>query len=145
MRNALLVYPDHPPSYWGINYALEMLGAKAAFPPLGLLTVAAMFPPEYDLRVVDMNVSPLEDSDLDWADMVFTSTMIVQRESLRTVIERCNGNSCVMPCSSIPTPPSYWGINYALEMLGAKAASRHSGCSRSRRCSLRSTTCGSST
>ena len=49
-----------------------------------------MFPPEYDLRVVDMNVSPLEDSALDWADMVFTSTMIVQRESLRTVIERCN-------------------------------------------------------
>ena len=90
VRNALLVYPDHPPSYWGINYALELLGAKAAFPPLGLLTVAAMFPPEYDLRVVDMNVSPLEDSDLDWADMVFTSTMIVQRESLRTVIERCN-------------------------------------------------------
>ena len=82
--------PTIPPSYWGINYALEMLGAKAAFPPLGLLTVAAMFPPEYDLRVVDMNVSPLEDSDLDWADMVFTSTMIVQRESLRTVIERCN-------------------------------------------------------
>ena len=90
MRNALLVYPDYPPSYWGINYALELLGAKAAFPPLGLLTAAAMFPPEYDLRVVDMNVSPLEDSDLDWADMVFTSTMIVQRESLRTVIERCN-------------------------------------------------------
>ena len=90
MRNALLVYPDYPPSCWGINYALELLGAKAAFPPLGLLTVAAMFPPEYDLRVVDMNVSALEDSDLDWADMVFTSTMIVQRESLRTVIERCN-------------------------------------------------------
>ena len=90
MRNALLVYPEYPPSYWGINYALEMLGASAAFPPLGLLTVAAMFPPEYDLRVVDMNVTDLEDSDLDWADMVFTSTMIVQRESLRTVIERCN-------------------------------------------------------
>ena len=90
MRNALLVYPYHPPSYWGINYALELLGAKAAFPPLGLLTVAAMFPPQYDLRVVDMNVTALEDSDLDWADMVFTSTMIVQRESLRTVIERCN-------------------------------------------------------
>ena len=90
MRNALLVYPDYPPSYWGINYALELLGAKAAFPPLGLLTVAAMFPPQYELRVVDMNVTELEDSDLDWADMVFTSTMIVQRESLCTVIERCN-------------------------------------------------------
>ncbi|MDE0672706.1 MAG: DUF4070 domain-containing protein [Caldilineaceae bacterium SB0662_bin_9] len=90
MRNALLVYPEYPPSYWGINFALEMLGVKAAFPPLGLLTVAAMFPPEYALRVVDMNVSPLQDSDLDWADMVFTSTMIVQRESLQKVIERCH-------------------------------------------------------
>ena len=90
MRKALLVYPDFPPSYWGIDYALELLGAKAAFPPLGLLTVAAMFPPEFQLRVVDMNVADLEDADLDWADMVFTSTMIVQRESLRTVIERCN-------------------------------------------------------
>ena len=90
MRNALLVYPDHPPSYWGINFALDILGAKASYPPLGLLTVAAMFPPEYNLRVVDMNVAPLDDADLDWADMVFTSTMIVQRESLRTVIERCN-------------------------------------------------------
>ena len=90
MPNALLVYPENPPAYWGAKYALEMLGKKAAFPPLGLLTVAAMFPPEYDLRVVDMNVSPLEDADLEWADMVFTSTMIVQRVSLQTVIERCN-------------------------------------------------------
>jgi len=90
MPNALLVYPEHPPAYWGAKYALEMLGKKAVFPPLGLLTVAAMFPPEYDLRVVDMNVSPLEDADLEWADMVFTSTMIVQRVSLQTVIERCN-------------------------------------------------------
>ena len=90
MPKALLVYPEHPPTYWGANYALEMVGIKSAFPPLGLLTIAAMFPPEYDLRVVDMNVAPLEDSDLEWADMVFTSTMIVQRVSLKTVIERCN-------------------------------------------------------
>ena len=90
MPNALLVYPEHPPTYWGANYVLEIRGVKAAFPPLGLLTVAAMFPPEYDLRVVDMNVCPLEDSDLEWADMVFTSTMIVQRVSLQVVVERCN-------------------------------------------------------
>ena len=90
MPNTLLVYPEYPPSYWGANYALEMLGIRAAFPPLGLLTIAAMFPPAYDLRVVDMNVSSLDASDLEWADLVFTSTMIVQRESLQTVIERCN-------------------------------------------------------
>ena len=90
MPHALLVYPEHPPTYWGANFALKLLGIKAAFPPLGLLTIAAMFPPDYDLRVVDLNVTPLEDSDLEWADMVFTSTMIVQRHSLQTVIERCN-------------------------------------------------------
>ena len=90
MPNALLVYPENPPSYWGANFALDMLGIKAAFPPLGLLTVAAMFPADYDLRVVDMNVTPLEESDLEWADLVFTSTMIVQRESLQAVIGRCN-------------------------------------------------------
>ena len=90
MPNALLVYPEHPPTYWGGNFALEIVGIKAAFPPLGLLTIAAMFPPEYDLRVVDMNVTTLEESDLEWADMVFTSTMIIQQVSLQAVIERCN-------------------------------------------------------
>ncbi|MDE2773345.1 MAG: B12-binding domain-containing radical SAM protein [Gemmatimonadota bacterium] len=90
MPNALLVYPKHPPTYWGNNYALDLLGIKAAFPPLGLLTVAAMFPSRYNLRVVDLNVTALEDADLEWADLAFTSTMIPQRPSLEQVVERCN-------------------------------------------------------
>ena len=90
MPNALLVYPEHPPTYWGGNFALEIVGLKAAFPPLGLLTIAAMFPPEYDLRVVDMNLTSLEESDQEWADMVFTSTLVIQQVSLQAVIERCN-------------------------------------------------------
>ena len=90
MPNALLLYPKHPPTYWGNNYALDLLGIKAAFPPLGLLTVAAMFPSRYNLRVVDLNVTPLEDADLEWADLAFTSTMIPQRPSLELVVERCN-------------------------------------------------------
>ena len=90
MPNALLVYPEQPPTYWGANFALGISGVQATFPPLGLLTIAAMFPPDYNLRVVDMNVASLEDSDIEWADAVFTSTMIVQRVSLQTVIERCN-------------------------------------------------------
>ena len=106
MPNALLVYPEHPPAFWGAKYALEMLGIKAAFPPLGLLTVAAMFPPSYDLRVVDMNVTSLEDADLEWADLAFTSSMIVQRASLRTVIERCNRAGVPMVAGG-PYPTSY--------------------------------------
>ncbi len=90
MKNALLVYPRHPPTYWGNNFSLDLLGIRAAFPPLGLLTVAAMFPSRYDLRVVDLNVTSLEDRDLEWADLAFTSTMIVQRPSHEQVVERCN-------------------------------------------------------
>ena len=90
MPTALLVYPEHPPTFWGANHALEMSGVKATHPPLGLLTIAAMFPASYELRVVDMNVSALHDADLEWADLVFTSTMITQHVSLRAVVERCN-------------------------------------------------------
>ena len=89
-RNALLVYPEFPPSFWAQNYLLKMVGKRTGAPPLGLLTVAAMFPEHWDLKVVDMNVEPLTDEHLDWADGVFTSTMIVQQHSLREVIARCN-------------------------------------------------------
>ena len=86
----LLVYPEFPPSYWGFQYALELVGKRASMPPLGLLTVAAMIPDRYRLRLIDMNVTPLTDADLDWADLVLTSTMVVQQRSLREVIARCN-------------------------------------------------------
>ena len=106
MPNALLVYPEHPPAFWGAKYALELLGIQAAFPPLGLLTVAAMFPPGYDLRVVDMNVTPLREADLEWADLVFTSAMIVQRVSLQAVTERCN-RAGIPVVAGGPYPTSY--------------------------------------
>ena len=106
MPNALLVYPEHPPAYWGAKYALGLLGIRAVFPPLGLLTVAAMFPSRYDLRVVDMNVTSLEDSDLEWADLVLASSMIVQRGSQPPVIERCN-RAGVPVVAGGPYPTSY--------------------------------------
>src|SRR3989338_8258633 len=90
MPHVLLVYPEFPLSYWGYNFALPFVGKKSAMPPLGLLTVAGMFPKNYQLKVVDMNVRPLRDADVRWADLVFTSTMIAQKDSLQTVIERCN-------------------------------------------------------
>jgi radical SAM superfamily enzyme YgiQ (UPF0313 family) len=90
MPNALLVYPEMPPSYWGFKYALDFVGKRSAMPPLGLLTVAAMFPADWPLRVVDMNVRPLTDEDLRWTDVVLTSTMVVQAPSLHDVIQRCN-------------------------------------------------------
>jgi len=88
MPHALLVYPEFPPSYWGFRYALELAGKRSSMPPLGLLTVAAMFPERWELRLADLNLEPLDDTDLEWADLVLTSTMVVQQRSLREVLAR---------------------------------------------------------
>ena len=107
MPNALFVYPKFPPSYWGFQYALEFMGKKSSMPPLGLLTIAGMFPDNYAMKVVDMNIEPLTDAHLQWADVVFTSTMIVQKESLYEVAERCN-QADVPIIAGGPHPTSYY-------------------------------------
>ncbi len=107
MPNALLVYPEFPPSYWGYQYALDFVGKKSAMPPLGLLTVAGMFPKDYQLKVVDINVTPLTDTALDWADVVLTSTMIVQKDSFYQVVQRCN-RAGVPIVAGGPHPTSYY-------------------------------------
>ncbi|HMD96694.1 MAG TPA: DUF4070 domain-containing protein [Terriglobia bacterium] len=84
----LLVYPEFPDTFWSFKHALPFLGKRSAFPPLGLLTVSAMLPAHWERRLVDMNVQPLKDSHLDWADVVFFSGMIVQGPSMKTAIAR---------------------------------------------------------
>lgn len=77
-------------TYWGFQYALRFVAKKAAFPPLGLMTVAAMMPNEtYHKKLIDMNVQRLHDADLRWADLVLISAMVVQRESVKQVVARC--------------------------------------------------------
>lgn len=86
----LLVYPQTPDTYWSYRHALEFVGKKALMPPLGLLTAAAIMGERFDYRLIDMNAEPLREADLAWADYVFVSAMIVQAESMRDVVERCN-------------------------------------------------------
>ena len=77
----LLVYPEFPDTFWSFKHALKFIHKKAASPPLSLLTVAAMLPAEWEKRLVDLNVTSLTQADLAWADYVFVSAMIVQRDS----------------------------------------------------------------
>ena len=77
----LMVYPAYPDTFWSFKYALKFISKKAAFPPLGLLTVASLLPKDWNIKLVDMNTDPLKDEDLIWADMVFISSMLVQRDS----------------------------------------------------------------
>jgi len=86
----LLVYPEYPDTFWSFKYALKFIYKKASLPPLGLLTVAAMLPEKWERKLIDMNVNPLRDRDIQWADFVFISAMDVQEISVRKVINRCN-------------------------------------------------------
>lgn len=85
----LLVYPEFPDTFWSFKHALKFVRKKATSPPLGLLTVAAMLPAEWEKRLVDQNAERLTHDALVWADYVFVSAMIVQREAARLVIARC--------------------------------------------------------
>ena len=90
--NVLFIYPKFPDTFWSFNYALRFIGKRAAFPPLGLLTVAALLPETFQKRLVDVNVNGLTDEDLSWADMVFISGMTVQRDSAKQIIARCKAH-----------------------------------------------------
>ena len=85
----LLIYPRSPDTFWSFKYALKFIAKKALHPPLGLLTVAAMLPKAWEIRLVDENVEPLKDKHLEWADCVFISAMAIQRKSVIRVVDRC--------------------------------------------------------
>jgi len=86
---ALLLYPRYPDTFWSFKHALKFVSKKAAFPPLGLLTVAAMLPGEWEKKLIDMNTTTLTDRDIKWADYVFISAMAVQKDSVRYLITKC--------------------------------------------------------
>lgn len=89
-KHILLVYPEVPNNtYWSFTYALKFIRKKNSMPPLGLITVAALIPPSYEVKLVDMNIQPLQDDHIQWADMVFISAMMIQQEAMEAVIARC--------------------------------------------------------
>jgi radical SAM superfamily enzyme YgiQ (UPF0313 family) len=85
----LLVNPEFPDTYWSFRHALPFEGKRCVFPPLALLTVSSLLPPTCARRLVDLNIESLKDSELEWADMVFITGMLAQKESLHEVVRRC--------------------------------------------------------
>ncbi|MFH2012567.1 MAG: B12-binding domain-containing radical SAM protein [Pseudomonadota bacterium] len=87
--NILMVYPQYPVTFWSFKYILKYISKKAAFPPLGLITVASMLPDDWNVCLVDLNVKKLKDKDLEWAEYVMISAMLVQKESVNEILHRC--------------------------------------------------------
>jgi len=84
----LLIWPKFPNTFWSFKYALPFIGKKAAYPPLGLLTVAALLPEKWEKKLIDLNVEKLRDGDIEKADFVFISAMVVQKQSVKEIIQR---------------------------------------------------------
>ncbi len=88
-QHILMVYPKVPATYWSFTHALKFTQARAVMPPLGLMTIAAMIPDNYIITLVDLNVENLTDIQIQEADIVLISAMIVQKESFTTIVDRC--------------------------------------------------------
>ncbi len=78
----LLIYPLFPKSFWSFEKSLELIGKKAMLPPLGLITVAAILPQEWEFQLVDRNVDEITEAQWEWAELVILSGMIVQKKDL---------------------------------------------------------------
>jgi radical SAM superfamily enzyme YgiQ (UPF0313 family) len=85
--NVLLLYPRFPKSFWSFEKTIELLGRKAMLPPLGLITVAAILPQEWNYKLVDLNVREVTEAEWNWSELVICSAMIVQKEDLLTQIK----------------------------------------------------------
>lgn len=87
--NILLVYPEYPDTFWSFKHALKFISKKAAYPPLGLLTITPLLPQDWEKKLVDLNIENLKLKDILWADYVFIGAMVVQQKSAMRVIEKC--------------------------------------------------------
>jgi len=133
--NALLIYPKFPETYWSFKHALSFLGKRAAQPPLGLMTVAALLPRPWSKRLVDENVERLRDRDLKWADVALISAMHIQTDALFAILARCRafglrtvvGGPIASSLSALEIDADHVVIGEAESLITALASDLESG------------------
>jgi len=90
---ALLVYPRFSAAtFWNFSVACELVGARYPAAPLGLITLAALLPQHWDIRLINRNTEELTTADLAWADLVMTGGMLAQQVDTLELIELCHAN-----------------------------------------------------
>ena len=108
---ALLVYPEIPATFWGYQRSLAVIRKRASLPPLGLVTLAALLPSEWEIRLADCNVAPLRDAELGWADAVLVSGMLLQAPGMLAVVARARamGRIVIVGGPAATTAPELFG------------------------------------
>lgn len=86
-----LLYPQFPQSFWSYDRFMEIVGLKAFIPPLGILTVAALLPQDWEIRFYDRNVNLETEADWEWCDLVIISAMLVQKPDFHALIHKAVG------------------------------------------------------
>src|ERR1017187_7087216 len=89
----LMVWPRFPASFWSLGEVMEIVPERSLVPPLGLITVAALCPKQWEIRLVDLAFEELSDEDLVWADLVMVSAMQVQRDDVRRTLNSSDRKS----------------------------------------------------
>jgi radical SAM superfamily enzyme YgiQ (UPF0313 family) len=85
---ALLLYPQFPKTFWSYDRFLELASLKATIPPLGIITIAALLPQDWEIRFCDRNVQPETDDDWEWCDIAIVSAMLAQQDDFHHVIRK---------------------------------------------------------
>lgn len=107
--HVLLINPKSPHSFWTFDRLVKHLGKRALIPPLSLITVAALLPRAWALKLVDMEYQQITSHDWNWADAVFVSGMIVQKDSLIDVIRQAKGRGKRVVVGDRPVEPEVIG------------------------------------
>ena len=106
MKKVLLIYPEFSPfGFWNYRDVCKLAGAKYPAPPLGMITLAALLPQDWDIRLIDMNTAELHDSDIDWSDLVFIGGMLSQQIDFLKLIDRVHARGKKVVCGG-PDPTS---------------------------------------
>ncbi|HWF66779.1 MAG TPA: radical SAM protein [Acidobacteriaceae bacterium] len=137
---ALLVYPEWPDTYWSFKHALPFEGKRSVFPPLGLLTVSSLLPKTWQKRLVDTNIRQVSDADLNWADVVLVSAMLVQKDGMLEILARCRarglrtvvGGPITSCMSDLPLYADHVVIGEAEEIVPMLAADLEQGSAKPR-------------
>ncbi|WP_375491549.1 B12-binding domain-containing radical SAM protein [uncultured Nostoc sp.] len=111
----LLVYPIFPKTFWSYEKILELVDRKVLLPPLGLVTVAAILPQEWEFKLVDRNIRPATEAEWAWADVVIFSAMIVQKQDLLDQIQEAKKRGKLVAVGG-PYPTS---VPHEVENVGA--------------------------